>query len=455
MINGTNLGWTQDWDDLYLNSANCLLETMSSLNVKPSKLAGEVVAPPSKSYTHRAFAVGLLAEGESRITDPLIGMDTKATIDAAEILGAKISNIRETWVVHGTGGNLKPKTDLIDAQNSGTTIRIMSAIAALSHKPIRLTGDESIRKRPMGPLIEALVKLGAKGKCEGPNGRPPVVVGGGLAGGDVEITGAVSSQFISALLIACPYAHEDVTLSVAEEPRSKPYIEITLEVLDAAGAKIRRNKSLTDFKIDGRQVFSPLELKIPGDFSSAAFVLGAAALTGSTVRVSNMNVKGAQGDKRIVELLREFGADVKVRGETVEVAGTGGLTGIEADCSDNPDLVPILSVLGAVADSKTRLTNIPHLRFKETDRIRALATELRKLGADVEELPDEIRLNGVKQLKGAKLQSYGDHRMAMALGVAGLVAKGETIVEGAESIPVSYPSFVEDMQKLGAQLKVE
>jgi len=417
-------------------------------------LAGEVVAPPSKSYTHRAFAVGLLAKGESRITDPLIGLDTKATIDAAEILGAKISNIHETWVVHGTGGNLKPKTDLIDAQNSGTTIRIMSAIAALSRKPIRLTGDESIKTRPMGPLIEALVKLGAKGKCEGPNGRPPVVVGECLVGGDIEITGAVSSQFISALLIACPYAREDVTLSVAEEPRSKPYIEITLEVLDAVGAKIKRNKSLTDFKIDGRQVFSPLELKIPGDFSSAAFVLGAAALTESTVRVSNLNVRGAQGDKRIVELLREFGADVKVRGETVEVTGAG-LTGIEADCSDNPDLVPILSVLGAVADGRTRLTNIHHLRFKETDRLRALATELRKLGANVEELPDEIRLNGVKQLKEAKLQSYGDHRMAMALSVAGLVAKGETVVDGVESIPVSYPSFVEDMQKLGAQLKVE
>lgn len=427
---------------------------MTLLNVKPSKLAGEVVAPPSKSYTHRAFAVGMLAEGESRITDPLIGLDTKATIDAAEILGAKISNIRETWVVHGTGGNLKPKTDLIDAQNSGTTIRIMSAIAALSRKPIRLTGDESIKTRPMGPLIEALVKLGAKGKCEGPNGRPPVVVGGGLVGGDIEITGAVSSQFISALLIACPYAREDVTLSVAEEPRSKPYIEITLEVLDAVGAKIRRNKSFTDFKIDGRQVFSPLKLKIPGDFSSAAFVLGAAALTESTVRVSNLNVRGAQGDRRIVELLREFGADVKVRGETVEVTGAG-LTGIEADCSDNPDLVPILSVLGAVADGRTRLTNIHHLRFKETDRLRALATELRKLGANIEELPDEIRLNGVKQLKEAKLQSYGDHRMAMALSVAGLVAKGETVVDGAESIPVSYPSFVEDMRKLGAQFRVE
>jgi 3-phosphoshikimate 1-carboxyvinyltransferase len=428
---------------------------MTSLKVKPSKLAGEVVAPPSKSYTHRAFAVGLLAKGESRITDPLIGLDTKATIDAAEILGAKISQVREAWVVQGTGGNLKPKTDLIDAKNSGTTIRIMSAIAALSRKPIRLTGDESIRKRPMGPLIEALVKLGAKGKCEGPNGRPPVVVGGGLTGGDVEITGAVSSQFISALLIACPYARDDVTLSVAEEPRSKPYIEVTLEVLESAGAKVKRNKSLTDFKIDGKQVFRPLELKIPGDFSSAAFVLGAAALTGSTVAVSNLNVRGAQGDKRIVELLREFGADVKVRGEAVEVAGAGGLTGIEADCGDNPDLVPILSVLGSVADGRTRLTNIPHLRFKETDRLRALATELRKLGADVEELPDEIRLRGVKQLKGAKLQSYGDHRMAMALGVAGLIARGETVVDGAESIPVSYPGFVEDMRKLGAQLKVE
>jgi len=428
---------------------------MTLLRVRPSKLAGEVVAPPSKSYTHRAFAVGLLAKGESRITDPLIGLDTKATIDAAEILGAKISQAREEWVVQGTGGKLEPKTDLIDAQNSGTTIRIMSAIASLSRKPIHLTGDESIRKRPMGPLIDALVKLGAKGKCEGPNGRPPVVVGGGLAGGDVEITGVVSSQFISALLIACPYARDDVSLSVAEEPRSKPYIEITIEVLEAAGAKIKRNKSLTDFKIDGRQVFRPIEMRIPGDFSSAAFVLGAAALTGSRVAVSNLNVRGAQGDKRIVDLLKEFGADVKVRGETIEVAGAGGLTGIEADCGDNPDLVPILSVLGAVADGRTRLTNIPHLRFKETDRLRALATELKKLGADVEELPDEIRLNGVKQLKGAKLQSYGDHRMAMALGVAGLVAKGETIVDGAESIPVSYPSFVDDMKKLGAQFKVE
>ena len=425
------------------------------LKIKPSKLSGEVVAPPSKSYTHRAFAIALLSRGESRITNPLIGLDTQATIDAVEMLGAKVSHSDETWVVDGTEGKLKPRGDLIDAKNSGTTIRIMSAIASLSHTSVRLTGDESIRKRPMGPLIEALAKLGAKAKCEGAQGRPPVVVGGGLLGGEVEITGAVSSQFISALLHACPYARGDVELAITEELRSKPYVEITLELLGAAGAKVKRDRDLAEFKIPGRQVFKALKLVVPGDFSSAAMVLGAAAVTGSTVRMGNLDVRGAQGDKRIVELLKEFGAEVKVREKTVEVSGTGELNGIEADCGDNPDLVPIVSVLGAVADGKTRIMNVPHLRFKETDRLRALATELRKMGADVEELPDELRFQGVKQLRGARLTSYGDHRMAMAFAVAGLIAKGQTVVDGAESIPVSYPGFVEDMKKLGAQFTVE
>jgi 3-phosphoshikimate 1-carboxyvinyltransferase len=306
----------------------------------------------------------------------------------------------------------------------------------------------------MGPLVEALEKLGAKARCEGRQGRPPVVVGGGLSGGEVEITGAVSSQFISALLIASPYARDDVKLIITGDLRSKPYIEITLELLDAVGAKIKRNKSLTEFNISGMQTFRPIDLTIPGDFSSAAFVLGAAALTGSTVMVNNLDVHGAQGDRRIVKLLEEFGADVKVHGKTIEVSGTEGLSGIEADCGDNPDLVPVLSVLGSVADGRTRLTNVPHLRFKETDRLRALATELRKLEAEVEELPDELRLEGVRQLKGTRLSSYGDHRMAMAFVVAGLVARGETIVDGAESIPVSYPSFVDDMRKLGAKMEL-
>lgn len=427
---------------------------MALLKVKPSKLAGEVKAPPSKSYTHRAFMVALLARGESKIINPLVSFDTEATIEAARTLGAEVSQEGDVWRVLGTAGELKPRADIIDARNSGTTIRLMSAIAALSPKLVRLTGDESVCARPMGPLIEALAKLGTKARCEGLRGRPPVVVGGGLRGGEVEITGAISSQFISALLLVSPYAKEDVKITVTEELRSKPYVEITLELLDGAGARIKRSRDLMEFKIPGGQVFKAIDFKVPGDFSSASFMLAAAALAGGTVRVSNLDVQSAQGDKRIIELLREFGADVRVKGKAVEVSGGGELSGIEADCGNNPDLVPALAVLGSVAEGRTRLLNIPHLRLKETDRIRALASELRKLGAEVKERPDELRIRGVKRLKGAKLTSYGDHRMAMALAVASLVAWGETIIDGAESISVSYPSFVEDIRKLGGKVEL-
>jgi len=425
---------------------------MVLLKVMPSKLEGDVTAPPSKSYTHRAFAVGLLAKGESRISNPLLSLDTQATIDAIKILGARVTQRNNFWHVSGTLGKLSPSSNLIDVKNSGTTLRLMTAIASLSSRSIGLTGDESIRARPMDPLIDALVKLGARGRCEGPHGRPPVVVGGGLKGGSVEISGAISSQFISALLLACPYAKEDVELHVTEL-RSKPYTEMTLEVLDLAGADIKHSSDLMEFTIPGKQIFRPLEFDVPGDFSSAAFMLGAAALAGVNVRVKNLDVRGVQGDKRIVDLLREFGAEVKVKGREVEVSSSD-LMGIEADCGDNPDLVPVLAVLGAVAEGTTKLMNIPHLRHKETDRLRALATELRKLGSRVEELPDELRIRGVKQLKGARLNSYGDHRMAMALAVAGLVARGETAVDGAENIPVSYPNFVDDIKKLGAKVEL-
>lgn len=428
---------------------------MAQLKIRPSKLEGEINAQPSKSYTHRALCVGLLARGESKISGPLQSLDTQATLDAAEILGGKLKKSEGKWQIAGTGGKLKPRGQLIDVKNSGTTLRFMSAIAALSPKPVRLTGDESILARPMGPLIGALGELGAESRCEGRKGRPPVVVGGGLAGGEAQITGAVSSQFISALLFACPYAREDVSLMVEEEPRSKPYIRMTLEVLKTAGAGVKYNSSLTEFEIPSGQVFDPIDYEVPGDFSSAAFVLGGAALTGSSVRVKGLDVRDVQGDKRILDLLEEFGAEVEVKGKTVEVTGTGALEGIEADCGDTPDLVPVLGVLGAAADGRTTLTNIPHLRFKEVDRLRALSTELKKLGARVKELPDELQISGTKQLRGGRFNSYGDHRMAMALAVAGLAAKGETVVDGAESIPVSYPNFVGDLRKLGAQLEVK
>ncbi|MEM2866347.1 MAG: 3-phosphoshikimate 1-carboxyvinyltransferase [Candidatus Hadarchaeales archaeon] len=426
---------------------------MSSLLIRPSKLEGEVRAPPSKSYTHRAVSLALLAEGESRVRSPLRSLDTEATLDACRVLGAGVSALPEEWRVEGTEGKLKPRSHLIDAKNSGTTLRIMTAVASHSPSPVRLTGDESLRRRPMGPLVEALRELGVEARCEGEGGRPPVVVGGGMVGGEVEITGEVSSQFISALLIACPYAREEVRLSVVGELRSRPYVEVTLSLLGRVGARVKRNARLTEFRIPGEQLFRPLSLTIPGDYSSASFVLAAGALVGSEVRVSNLDPSDPQGDRIIAELLEEFGAEVEFGDRTLTVLGAERLEGVEVDCGDCPDLVPVLAVLGAVAEGRTVLTNIPHLRLKETDRLHALSSELGKMGAEVRELPDELRIRGVRKLRGARVNSFGDHRMAMALAVAGLVAEGTTVVEGAESIPVSYPTFVEDMKRLGARME--
>ncbi|MEM2878342.1 MAG: 3-phosphoshikimate 1-carboxyvinyltransferase [Candidatus Hadarchaeales archaeon] len=426
---------------------------MVSLSVWPSKLSGEISAPPSKSYTHRALIIAALADGESVIRGALLSRDTEATISAIREIGAKVRQDNDKLIISGTGGEVNPRTRFIDAANSGTTIRIMSAVSALSPNPVKLTGDESIVKRPMGPLIEALSKLGARGSCEGKDGRPPVIVGGGLRGGEVEITGEVSSQFVSALLIASPMAKEDVRIRITGKMRSRPYIEMTIKLMEMAGIRVKRDRELKNLKVDAGQVPEPISFTVPGDFSSAAFPLGAAALTDSSIKVNNLNVNMPQGDSRIVSILSDFGADLKAVENSVYVEGCESLSGIEVDCGDNPDLVPILSVIGSFAEGRTRVTNVPHLRYKETDRIRALSLGMTKFGAVVKELDDGLCIEGKETLKGARVESYGDHRMAMAFAVAGLRASGRTVVDGAETIPVSYPGFISDMRKLGAKME--
>ncbi|MBS3815779.1 MAG: 3-phosphoshikimate 1-carboxyvinyltransferase [Hadesarchaea archaeon] len=428
---------------------------MSWLKVESSKLEGEIKAQPSKSYTHRAISVGLLANGESKIKQPLESLDTRASLEASKILGAKISENKDTWKITGTNGEITPRKDFIDVKNSGTTLRFMSAIAALSPNPIQLSGDASIQERPMKPLIKALKKLGASAECKGENFRPPVIVGGGIEGGKVSITGEISSQFISGLLLACPFAENAVDLVIKEKLKSKPYVKMSLEVIKSAKGEIKNNSNLTEFHIPNNQEFKPIDYVVPGDFSSAAFILGAGALTGSNVTVSNLNPNDVQGDKRIIDLIKEFGIEVLTHDKSVEVTGKGKLEGIKADCSDTPDLVPVLAILGAASEGTTRLLNIQHLRYKEVDRLKALASEIKKLGAKVNEKRDELQITGVNQLKGGKFDSYGDHRIAMALAIAGLDSQDPVFIENAECIDVSYPDFVNDMKSLGAQLEIQ
>ncbi len=411
-------------------------------------------APPSKSYTHRAFILAALAKGRSRIKNPLISLDTLATIDGIKSLGARVERSDDVWMVEGTGGKISPRKDtLIDAKNSGTTMRLLSAVAALSPNPVMITGDESLLKRPMGPLVEALRLLGARAECKGKDGRPPVVVGGGLRPGEVILPGSVSSQFISALLIAGTQVDGELEIKIDGELVSRPYVEITLELMRLAGADVRCSRDLRRMRVMGGSALRPIEIEIPGDFSSAAFPLVAGAITRSRVRVENLDFGGPQGDKRVVDFLRDLGGEVEVGKNYVEI-NDGDLEGTELDCKDNPDLVPPLAVVGSVAEGKTEIINVPHLRLKESDRLRVLAAGLGRMGAKIKELPDGLRIWGVSELKGSTVDSFMDHRMAMAFAVAGLVASGQTVVEGAESIPVSYPTFVEDMRSLGARMRL-
>jgi 3-phosphoshikimate 1-carboxyvinyltransferase len=417
------------------------------------RLEGVVSAPPSKSYTHRAFIISSLAEGKSEILNPLISRDTLATIRACEALGSVIENKGGgVWYVSGTSSPRTPE-DVVNVENSGTTIRIMTAVSALAPGFTVLTGDSSIRQRPMGPLIRSLGDLGVKCFSTRGNDKPPIIVeGGGIRGGETRIPGHISSQFISALVIACPLAKNETRIIFTSELKSKPYLDMTLEFLNIFRAEVEYSPKL-GLIIPPQQKYSPAGVKIPGDFSSASFVLSAAAITDSDVKIQNLDINTAQGDKKIIDLLLEMGAEVEVGKNYVRVIGGKKLKGISFDCGDNPDLLPVLAVLGSVAEGKTEIFNAQHVRFKESDRISTMARELSKMGVRVEEKPDALIVYG-GSLKGAQVESYNDHRVLMALSVAALAAEGETVISGVESVDVSYPSFIEDMISLGADFKL-
>lgn len=426
-------------------------------------LSGELKAPPSKSYTIRAVIGGMLATGTSVIRAPLLSDDTKACIINSRNLGAEITEkkikagdeVIPLLEIKGTSGKLAPKKKTLDTLNSGTTIRLMTAVSSLFDQEITLTGDESIRQRPIGPLLDALGQLGVKTSSR--NGYPPVKVKGPLYGGKCGIRGDVSSQFISALLMAAPCARKDTTIDITTELKSRPYVDLTLDILKVFRVKLD-NQKYKRFFIPNKQVYKAAEYTVEGDYSSAAFMLGAAALTNSKVTVKNLLRESKQADKKIVEILERMGVKLNVEKNSVTVEGDGRLKGVTVDLSDSPDIVPITSVLGACAHGRTIIENVEHARLKECDRIHAMASELIKMGVEVQENRDGLRVEGVGgggMLMGAHLDGWRDHRVVMSLAVAGLRAEGETVISDAEYIPVTYPDFVEVLRKLGGNLEIQ
>jgi len=429
--------------------------SLTDLIVKETNsLNGTVRAPSSKALTHRAFIAATLSEGRSEIRHPLLCDDTLATINACCMLGAEMKKTKEeTFKVQGRPKPLTPP-DVINCGDSGSTMRFLTPVCALADGISVLTGGESLRRRPMKPVLEALRQLGVQCHSTRGDGRPPIVVfGGGIKGGEASIRGDVSSQFISGLLFATPLSQSKTNIVLSTPLESKPYVAITLDILMKHGIEVEAQPDYSKFHVPCGQRYAPFDHVIEGDYSSAAFLLAASAVTDSHVRVENLRENTVQGDRLIVELLERMGVQVEVGRDFVEVQGVeDNLRPIDVDLRDNPDLVPVCAVLSCLARGKSVIRGVERLRFKESDRIAALLSELTKLGAKVKVVDGVLEVEGRKRLHGAELDSHGDHRIAMACVVAALKAEGTSVVHRIECINKSYPDFVRDINYLGGKV---
>lgn len=430
------------------------------LIIEPSNLNGEITIPASKSHTIRAVFIASLADGVSEVINPLESADGLSAVEACRCFGAKITPSIPPlnkggkeggmkWIVHGTGGNIRTVKKIIDVGNSGTTARFCTGSASLGKDLITITGDDQTRKRPMQSLIDALNNLGADIKSIENNGRLPISVKGRLKGGKTEVSG-MTSQFISSLLLNCPLSDGDSEIHV-KDLNEKPYVGMTMWWLNKQGI-VYKEDNLERFFIKGKQSYKPFKETVPADFSSATFFLCAGAITNSGITLKGLDMNDTQGDKRVVNILKDMGANINLTEKGIEVKG-GNLRGMEIDMNDIPDALPAMSVVGCIAEGKTILRNVPQARIKETDRIAVMREELSKMGADIEELPDGLIIRKSK-LRGAKVSGHSDHRAVMSLSVAGLIAEGRTEIDTAEAVNITFPDFVDLMVKSGAKIKL-
>lgn len=429
-----------------------------------SEIGGVVKAPPSKSYSHRAIILASLAKGTSRLYDMLYSEDTLASIRVCEALGARLTKNEEYLEVCGTGGKLHNSCDgPIDLANSGTTLRLMTSVSALSDNEVILTGDGSLQTRPMGLLMDALWPLGVESESLNDNDKAPILIKPGYHGGETNIRGNVSSQFISSIIISSPLSEKGVTLYVLPEFKSKPYVNMTLDIMRKFGVKVLRGYYLKhetcdkehqscridEFKVNTQNYVS-CDYTVEGDYSSASYLLALIAINGGKAKIKNLFRDSKQGDKYILDILQKMGATV-IRGEDyVEIASNGDLKAIDVDLSNAPDLLITVAVLAAMAEGTTNISGVAHARVKETDRIDTTCRELEKLGCKLTEREDGMSIIG--GVKSGVVDSHGDHRLAMAFSLIGL--KHDIEITNGEVFDVSFPNFIESMAELGFELEL-
>ncbi len=427
---------------------NCEVKNVMRFLVHPSSLHGEVTIPGSKSHTIRALVLGLLAEGESALLNPLDSSDTRSCLNMVRMMGGDVREEKGLWRVRGTGGRLPVPGDVIDVGNSGTTLYIGMGIAALIEGITVFTGDGQIRSRPAEGLLKCLGDLGAEARSTRGNGRPPLVISGAMTGGRTSVE-AVTSQYLTSLLIAAPLARGNTEIEVPLLNEA-PYVEMTLGWLSQLGIELI-NDDCRRFFVRGGQAYRAFNLPIPADFSSATFFAVAAGVTGADLVLRGLDFRDTQGDKEVIRILEQMGASLEIGERSLRIRG-GEMRGGIFDLNAIPDSLPALAVMGCFAEGETRLVNVAQARLKETDRISVMCAELKKMGADIEERPDGLVVRR-SDLRGARLDGHGDHRVVMALSVAGLRAQGVTDIDTAEAVSVTFPGFLDLMRSLGADIQ--
>jgi 3-phosphoshikimate 1-carboxyvinyltransferase len=418
--------------------------------IEKSKISGQISCPPNKSYTHRAIFLASIAGKNSRVENALLSADTIATIEACKKFGAEIE-IADSTIIVKNPIKIGTKVPEINTENSGTTIRIASGIASLFSEEITLTGDSSLQKRPMQPLLDALSSIGAQ--CSSTDGKPPIKIKGKIAGGEVKIPGNFSSQYISALLICAPLTEKGINLTIDGNLVSKPYLDATIATMRKFGVTVQTLIPYKRYNITP-QIYKETTFTVPIDFSSLALLLSATVLNGEGITIKGSIGNLPQGDEVFIDILEKLGVKIAIDDDQIKIESPEKLNGGKFDLSNSPDLLPPLAILALRSSAPIEIFNVKHARLKETDRIAIMSRELVKLGIKVQEKEDGMILEASENISGADLISEEDHRLFMAFCIAGMFV-GNCTVTNPESVKVSYPNFIEEMKRMGAKIKIE
>ncbi len=419
---------------------------MKYVMINPGKLSGEVKIPTSKSACHRAVICAGLSKGISNISNVVFSQDVEATCEAMKNLGASIKKGSDSIKIEGLE-ELKLKHSNINCLESGSTLRFLIPIGATTGEKLTFEGKGKLVERPLKCYYNIFDEQ--KLKYNNVDGKLPLTIEGKLKPGEYKIRGDVSSQFISGLMFSLPLLNGDSKIIVTTELESKPYVDLTMDMLKKYSIQIE-NKNYKEFIIKGNQIYKPSDYEVEGDFSQAAFWL-AAGLLGNDIVCDGLDINSLQGDKAILNIIENMGGKISIEGNKVK-AIPSKTQGTIIDASQCPDLVPVLTSLAAVSEGTTEIVNAARLRIKESDRLKAISMELNRLGADIEEKEDGLIIRGKESLKGGEVQSWNDHRIAMALAVASIKCKEPVIIKDASCVKKSYPNFWKHFRALGGHI---